>query len=57
MQDNKSCPCAELLLVNDSDETVKVLYTPNSRPFELPLIAIRPPFYCNPVCEAYYPII
>lgn len=57
MPNNKLCPGAELLLVNHSSGKVQVLYTPNPYPYKLPKIGPRPPYYCNPRCEKYYPII
>lgn len=47
----------ELLLVNDSDEKVNVLYNNNPFPFQLPKIGERPPYYWNPRYESYYPVI
>lgn len=57
MKKVKCCPGVELLLVKKCDEKVAVLYDCNSRPFKLPLIGDRPPYYCNPRCEKNYPII
>lgn len=57
MSKSKSCPGVRLLLVNQSKEKVEVLYTPNTHPFKLPKIGLRPPYYCNPGCERNYPII
>ncbi|AFS78805.1 hypothetical protein Curi_c17980 [Gottschalkia acidurici 9a] len=57
MQNHESYYCAELLLVSFSDEKVPVLYDSNPQPFLLPKIGPRPPYYCNPHCEPYYPII
>ncbi len=57
MPNDKPCPGVEFLLVNHSNEKVEVLYTPNPYPYELPEIGSRPPYYCNPRCEEYYPII
>ncbi len=57
MPDNKPCPGVEFLLINRSNEKADVLYTPNAHPFKLPEIGSRPPYYCNPRCEMYYPII
>ncbi|MCK1996963.1 hypothetical protein MPH47_06930 [Psychrobacillus psychrodurans] len=48
---------AEVLLINYSEDQVKVLYNSNSSPFLLPKIGIRPPFFYNPRYEQYYPII
>ncbi|WP_186321377.1 hypothetical protein [Bacillus sp. FJAT-22090] len=48
---------AEILLINHSQEKVKVLYDSNASPFLLPKIGVRPPFYYHPRYEKYYPII
>jgi len=47
----------ELLLINHSEQQVKVLYNSNSKPFLLPQIGLRPPYFYNPRYEQYYPII
>ncbi|MCR1899636.1 hypothetical protein NSA47_11680 [Irregularibacter muris] len=57
MQTYKPCPGVNLLLVNYSNERVQIIYNANSKAFELPKIGPRPPYYCNPRCEQYYPII
>jgi hypothetical protein len=57
VENNKPCPGVNLLLVNRSKEKVEVLYNSNSSPFKLPKIGPRPPYYCNPRCEPYYPVI
>ncbi|KEF38553.1 hypothetical protein M670_02179 [Schinkia azotoformans MEV2011] len=50
-------PEVKLLLVNHSNEKVKVLYDSNQIPFNMPLIGPRPPFYTNPQYVQYYPKI
>ena len=57
MEDYKSCPGVNLLMIPHSDEKVEVLYNSNSNTFEMPKIGPRPPYYCNPQCEWYYPVI
>jgi len=47
----------EILLINHSEEKVKVLYNSNANPFLLPKIGLRPPYFYNPRYEQYYPII
>ncbi|MEK4523633.1 hypothetical protein NSQ95_01370 [Psychrobacillus sp. FSL W7-1457] len=47
----------EKLLINHSDKKVNVQYASNAKPFELPEIGARPPYYCHPNYEAYYPLI
>ncbi|WP_251551590.1 hypothetical protein [Neobacillus muris] len=50
-------PEIKFLLINHSDEKVKILYNSNPHPFQLPKIGNRPPFYTNPRYEQYYPVI
>jgi hypothetical protein len=57
VQTTKSCPGVKLLLVKHSDEKVKLLYDENPYPWKMPKIGPRPPYYCNPKCQPYYPII
>jgi hypothetical protein len=47
----------KLLLVDQSDEKVELLYDSNPNTFELPLIGPRPPYYYNPRYVPYYPVI
>ncbi|CAH0150821.1 MULTISPECIES: hypothetical protein [Bacillales] len=47
----------KLLLVEQSDEKVELLYDSNPNTFELPLIGPRPPYYYNPRYVPYYPVI
>lgn len=46
-----------LLLVNQSDEKVEVVYNSNPKAIQMPKIGPRPPFYYNPRYEQYYPVI
>lgn len=48
-------PEVTLLLVDHSDETVELSYSPFT--FHMPLIGLRPPFYTNPRYEPYFPVI
>ncbi|MEC1639944.1 hypothetical protein P9E76_18965 [Schinkia azotoformans] len=57
MPNNYYHPEVKLLLVNHSNEKVKVLYDSNQIPFKMPLIGPRPPFYTNPQYVQYYPKI
>lgn len=57
MKNNFYCPDVYLLLKNQSNEKVPVLYNLNPFSYLLPQIGPRPPYYCNPRCEPYYPII
>lgn len=50
-------PDIQFLLINHANEKVEVLYNDNSKPFKLPLISNRPPYYAHPRYEAYYPMI
>lgn len=54
---NSSCNGVELLLENQSEEKVNVLYAFNREPFKMPKIGPRPPYYTNPRCEWNYPVI
>jgi hypothetical protein len=47
----------QLLLVDQSDQKVELQYNFNKSPFKMPLIGPRPPYYCNPRYEQYYPVI
>lgn len=47
----------KLLLVNHSDEKEEILYNSNTKPFKMPKIGLRPPYYTNPRYETYYPKI
>ncbi|SFL78949.1 hypothetical protein SAMN04488054_10555 [Salibacterium qingdaonense] len=46
-----------VLLLHQSDERVNVYYNSNARPFSLPKIGPRPPYFCYPRYEPYYPVI
>lgn len=50
-------PGAQLLLFNETNQTVDVLYNDNPYPFILALIGERPPYYMDPVFQETYPII
>ncbi|MDF2843219.1 MAG: hypothetical protein K0R00_1645 [Herbinix sp.] len=45
----------DLLLVNQSDETVNVTYL--NQVWQMPMIGPRPPYYTNPSYVLNYPII
>ncbi|UTR16804.1 hypothetical protein MM221_09950 [Salipaludibacillus sp. LMS25] len=45
-----------LLLVNESDETVQMLYNHNPYTWSMPKIGPRPPFYTNVRVEENYPL-
>ncbi len=47
----------KLLLINHSNEKVEMLYDSNPNTLKMPKIGPRPPYYCNPRYEQYYPII
>lgn len=49
-------PEVKLLLIPHSNEKVNVQYACNAC-YQLPKIGFRPPYYCNPRYEAYYPVI
>lgn len=57
VQNYTLCPGVNLLLINRTNEKTEVLYNSNPYPFKMPLIGLRPPYFCNPRCEKYYPII
>jgi len=48
---------ARLLLVDHYDEKVAVQYNSNQQPILMPQIGPRPPYYCHPRYEQYYPVI
>ncbi|EFV76755.1 MULTISPECIES: hypothetical protein [Cytobacillus] len=50
-------PEVKFLLVSQSDEKVKVMYNSNAQSLRLPVIGMRPPFYCHPTYKQYYPVI
>ncbi|WP_181397689.1 hypothetical protein [Gracilibacillus dipsosauri] len=50
-------PEVKYLLLTEAYHKEKILYAHNSKPFEAPMIGPRPPFYCNPIYQSYYPII
>jgi len=45
------------LLMDEQGERVPVIYDEKRKPFKLPLVGPRPPYYTNPTYEKYYPII
>lgn len=47
----------KLLLINQSEEKVEVLYNSNPFSYKLPLIGLRSPYYINPRYEQYFPKI
>jgi hypothetical protein len=53
----KFYPEIKLLLVNHSDEKEEILYNSNPSSWLMPKIGPRPPYYCNPRYEQYYPVI
>jgi hypothetical protein len=57
MQDYEYNPEVKLLLVNHSDEKVQLLYNANPYTWSMPKIGPRPPYYCHPRYEQYYPTI
>ena len=50
-------PVVTYLLINETSEKVKVLYNENDRPFKMPLIGSRPPYYAYPIYQEYFPVI
>ncbi|WBL13734.1 hypothetical protein [Sutcliffiella sp. NC1] len=48
-------PEAQILLLNDSEEKNQLIY--NGTILEVPKIGPRPPYYCNPGYDQYYPKI
>jgi len=47
----------QLLLVDHSNEKVALQYNSNQQPLLMPQIGPRPPYYCHPRYEQYYPVI
>jgi hypothetical protein len=47
----------KLLLINHSEEKEEILYNSNPYPLQMPKIGPRPPYYCNPRYNQYYPVI
>ncbi|SFJ28288.1 hypothetical protein SAMN04487936_101522 [Halobacillus dabanensis] len=56
MQSFQYNPEVKLLLVGHSDEKVQVLYDANPNTCSMPKIGPRPPYYCNPRYEQYFPL-
>ena len=50
-------PKVALLTADRPDGKVDVRYADNVRPFRLPKIGPRPPYYAHPRHEPYYPIL
>ncbi|GAA0615415.1 hypothetical protein GCM10009001_35890 [Virgibacillus siamensis] len=57
MQDCLYHPTVELLLINQSNEEVQLLYNTNASTWSMPKIGPRPPYYTNPRYVNYYPVI
>ncbi len=51
------CPGVNILLIPYSNEKVNVRYANDQKPFQLPKISTRPPYYTNPQCQLNYPIL
>ncbi|MBE4907562.1 hypothetical protein IMZ08_05725 [Bacillus luteolus] len=47
----------ELMLLYQSNEKEVILYNDNPYYFQISKIGFRPPYYCNPKYEQYYPVI
>lgn len=55
---NQMMPSQEkLLLLNESEQKVPVTYADNDKPFMMPLIGPRPPYFTNPRYQLNYPVI
>ncbi|WP_018922730.1 hypothetical protein [Salsuginibacillus kocurii] len=50
-------PQVRLLLVDESDETVQMLYDDNPYTWAMPKIGPRPPYYTNPRYEENWPLL
>ncbi len=50
-------PEVKLLIVNYSSEKEEVVYNHHPYSVKITQIGPRPPFYCNPRYEQYYPVI
>ncbi|WP_176555722.1 hypothetical protein [Virgibacillus ndiopensis] len=50
-------PEVRLLLINYSKAKEEMVYDNNPNKWEVPKIGPRPPYYCNPRYEQYYPVI
>lgn len=50
-------PEIRLLLIPQSKEKEAILYDNNRRPWLMPKIGPRPPYYANPRYVPYYPVI
>lgn len=47
----------KLLLIQQSNEKERIIYTADSASVQVPKIGIRPPYYCNPRHEWFYPVM
>jgi hypothetical protein len=47
----------KLLLINQSNEKEVILYNSNPNYWQMSKIGPRPPYYCNPRYEQYFPKI
>ncbi|WP_168733849.1 hypothetical protein [Metabacillus sediminilitoris] len=47
----------KLLLINHTDEKEHIIYEFKHYPFQMPKIGPRPPVYCHPRYDQYYPVI
>ncbi|NQD64862.1 hypothetical protein HP456_02825 [Bacillus haikouensis] len=50
-------PEVRFLLMDHSDEKSEMLYDSNPHNWKMPKIGPRPPYYCHPRYEQYYPVI
>ncbi|WP_405099344.1 hypothetical protein [Oceanobacillus sp. FSL H7-0719] len=50
-------PEIRLFLINHSDKKVELLYDDKPNYFFMPFIGPRPPYYCNPRYDHYYPVL
>lgn len=50
-------PDVQLLLLNESNQTVQMLYNDNPYTWTMALISERPPYYINPILFETFPII
>ncbi len=57
MHDYEYYPEVTLLLDDHSEEKVELFYNSNPYTFDMPKIGPRPPYYCNPRYEPYFPVI
>lgn len=50
-------PEVRLLVMNYSEEKEEMVYDFNDNKLKVPKIGPRPPYYCHPRYEQYYPVI